>query len=320
MRVGVTGGTGFIGRHLIDRLLDEENQVVTISRGRQQIPEAWRSATDIEVVDAGITDTEGLQSAISTCDAIAHLAGINYERGSQTYRRVHIRGTSNVITAAEAADVDRLVLTSYLRARPGTRSGYLESKWAAEELVRTADVSGVILKPAAVFGPGDQLLTHLARVIETVRGVPRVGIRDRRLRPIEVSDLVDIMMEALRTDRLAGSSFGLMGPETLTQETLIRRIGTALNRRVLIIPTPVFGQYLTAPVLERLFDPPLVTRAGIRMLSEGMTHPAPPAVCSPVPDDLRPETAPKTDYIGTALSDVRGLHPADIRLPVGTRL
>jgi len=102
MRVVITGGTGFVGRHLADHLRDAGHEVVVIGRS---------TGTDI-------TDVAALTAPFTGCDAVAHCAGINRELGSQTYARVHVDGTRAVVAAARSAGVERLVILSFLRARP----------------------------------------------------------------------------------------------------------------------------------------------------------------------------------------------------------
>ncbi|WP_217180598.1 SDR family oxidoreductase [Streptomyces sp. AC495_CC817] len=116
MRIAITGGSGFVGRNLARRLDD----AVVISR---------RTGVDI-------TDVDALAAAFRGCDAVAHCAGINRELGDQTFDRVHVEGTRAVVEAARRAGVTRIVMVSFLRARPDCGSGYHESKWAAEEIVR----------------------------------------------------------------------------------------------------------------------------------------------------------------------------------------
>ena len=90
MRVAITGGTGFVGRHLAERLLGEGHEVVLISRHAGEttasIDRAIRAACDL-------SDMEALAAAFTGCAAVAHCAGINRELGSQTFERVHVEGT-----------------------------------------------------------------------------------------------------------------------------------------------------------------------------------------------------------------------------------
>lgn len=113
MRVAITGGTGFVGRHLAARLGPADTVVISRRTG------------------VAIDDVDALTEAFRGCDAVAHCAGINREIGGQTFRRVHVEGTVAVLEAARRAGVHRIVLLSFLRARPGTRSGYHQTKWEA---------------------------------------------------------------------------------------------------------------------------------------------------------------------------------------------
>src|SRR5439155_9766847 len=120
MRTAITGGTGFVGGGLAARLRSEGHEVVVVGR---------RAGIDV-------ADAAALTQAFQGCEAIVHCAGINREIGRQTYERVHVEGTSAVVEAAQAAGVRRIVMMSFLRARPDGPSEYHRSKWAAEELVR----------------------------------------------------------------------------------------------------------------------------------------------------------------------------------------
>lgn len=313
MRVAITGGTGFLGRHLARRLVDGGHAVRLISRGRTALPEWADGAADVSHHAASVTDRDALQEAFDGCDAVAHLAGINYERGQQTYDRVHRAGTDAALAAADEAGVDRVVLTSYLRARPGTGSGYLTSKWDAERSARSASLPTTVLKPAAIFGPGDQLLTHLARWLVTVPVAPRAGLRDAAIRPVAVGDVVRVATAALTGDDLEDETVALMGPETLTVAALVRRIASAVDRPAVTVPTPAVGLHLGGWLFERTVDPPVVTRAGVRMLTEGMTEPAPASVCTVPGAALAPEQPPAVPYITEALDDVRRYGLADLR-------
>jgi len=119
MKVAITGATGFVGSHLSTRLTSEGHEVVHTAR-------------------RGLGDVDELTAALAGCKAVAHCAGINREIGDQTYARVHIEGTRNVIAAAKNAGVEKIVLMSFLRARSNCGSPYHESNWDAEEIVRNS--------------------------------------------------------------------------------------------------------------------------------------------------------------------------------------
>src|SRR5438270_4207173 len=100
MRFAITGGTGFVGRHLARELVSMGHEVVLISRGADNRDESIRELQGVSFAPVGLGDVNKVAKAFAGCDAVAHLAGINREIGEQTYRRVHVEGTRNVGEAA----------------------------------------------------------------------------------------------------------------------------------------------------------------------------------------------------------------------------
>ncbi|HKS95919.1 MAG TPA: NAD(P)H-binding protein, partial [Terriglobia bacterium] len=131
MKIAITGGTGFVGRHLARALAAGGHEVVLIARGVDQRDQSVRELAGASFFATSTDDQAGLVRAFTGSDAVAHCAGINRELGRQTYERVHIEGTRHVVEAAKGAGVQKIVMLSFLRARPHCGSGYHESKWAA---------------------------------------------------------------------------------------------------------------------------------------------------------------------------------------------
>src|SRR5437773_2251342 len=164
-------------------------------------------------VQASLTDLNALRQAFAGCDAVAHCAGINRELGSQTYGAVHVGGTRNVVDAAQQAGVQRLALLSFLRARPDCGSAYHETKWAAEEIVRTSNLEWTVLKPGIIFGRGDHMLDHLTRALCTFPVFVSMG--RRRVRPVGAGDVVDPVLapDPLPADLVPQTAFDRLSVE-----------------------------------------------------------------------------------------------------------
>jgi len=288
MRIAVTGGTGFIGRHLSRTLVDAGHTVVIIARGEDRRDPGIRSLPGATFVSCTTDDESRLASAFAGCEAVAHCAGINRERGEQTYERVHVRGTAAVVQAARTAGVRRLVLVSFLRARSACGSAYHESKWAAEELVRSSGLAHTIIKEGITYGRGDHMLDHLSRTVRLFPLFATVGVHERPLRPVAVADTVRVLQAALADGRLTNQTVAATGPEAIPLSEVVRRVARALGRRVAIVPAPILTHYALAWTLERVFSTPLVSLAQVRMLAEGISEPLPP--CDPLPDDLAPRS------------------------------
>ncbi len=116
MKIAITGGTGFVGRNIARQLLAGGHEVVLIARGHDQTDPGILENPHTQFLRMGIDDAEKLAEALAGCQAVAHCAGINRERGGQTYERVHIQGTRRVVEAARRAGVRKIALISFLRA------------------------------------------------------------------------------------------------------------------------------------------------------------------------------------------------------------
>ena len=122
MKIAITGGTGFIGRHLSRDLIARGHEVIVIARGHYS-----RNTQPIEgaifiALDANNTDK--LAEAFRGCNAVAHCAGTSVEDAKQTFQRLHVEGTRSAVTAAERASVKKFVLVSYLNVRPNVKSDF----------------------------------------------------------------------------------------------------------------------------------------------------------------------------------------------------
>ncbi|HET9478722.1 MAG TPA: NAD-dependent epimerase/dehydratase family protein [Pyrinomonadaceae bacterium] len=275
MKVAITGGAGFIGSHLATRLSSEGHEVLRLGR---------RSTA--EVANASLDDVDQLAHAFTGCQAVAHCAGINRETREQTYARVHIEGTRNVVDAARRAGVEKIVLMSFLRARPDCGSAYHESKWAAEEIVRNSGLDYTIIKAGVVYGRGDHMLDHLSHAFHTFPIFALVGFEDKTVRPLAIEDLVQVMRAALIDRRLKQQTIALLGPEEIYLSEAVRRVAEVVNKQPLMFPLPVWCHELMARVFELTMKVPLVSLAQVRILSEGVVEPSTPVAA--LPYDLLP--------------------------------
>src|SRR5262249_28811703 len=154
---------------------------------------AIRQLPNVAFIPASVTDAIQLSQAFAGCEAVAHCAGINREQGPQTYERIHVEGTRCVVTAAQQAAVQKIVLVSYLHARQDIQSAYHTTKGEAEEIVRQSRLDYTILKAGLIYGRGDHLLDHLGQLLRKLPLFATVGLRERTVRPVAVADVVTVL-------------------------------------------------------------------------------------------------------------------------------
>jgi uncharacterized protein YbjT (DUF2867 family) len=311
MKIAITGATGFVGRHLARSLSYRGHELALIARGLDGRDRTVRRVHGARFHALSVTDEEGLARAFEGCDAVAHCAGINREIGEQTYASIHIEGTQAVVNAARRAGVKKVVLMSFLRARPDCGSGYHESKWRAEEIVRSSGLDYTIFKAGVVYGRGDHLLDHLARSIMTVRLFAQVGWNDEAVRPVAVEDVVRLFEAALEGERLSRKTLAVVGPHALPFSSVVRLVARAAGRRVYIFPMPVWFHAALAWGFERIMKIPLISLAQVRMLAEGIAQP--PPGCEAPPEDLAPRLRFTIAQIREGLPDLRAFGWGDLR-------
>jgi len=311
MKIAVTGGTGFVGRHLARALAADGHHVVLIARGFDARDTDVRDLYNVTFAPIGTSSAKELARAFAGCDAVAHCAGINREVGEQTYQRVHVEGTQNVVDAAREANVPKVLLLSFLRARPGCGSAYHESKWAAEEIVRASGLDYTIIKAGMIYGKGDHMLDHLSHTLHSLPLFATVGLREKAIRPVAVEDVIRILQASLLDNRLPRETVAVTGPQEMRLSDAVRQIARILDKRVIAFPFPVFAHRILAWFFEHTMPVPLISSAQVFMLSENMTEPATP--CDALPDDLAPQTRFEDSWIRARLPKPQAFGLRDFR-------
>ena len=263
----VFGASGFLGRHVVSRLA-QNNWVVRAAVRRPRRADFLKPLGDVgQVVPMAVSvrDPALVEAAVQGADAVVNLVGILFERGSQSFEAVHAEGASNVAQAATTAGVRHLVHVSAIGADPNGAADYARSKGAAEAAVRAAFPEAVILRPSIVFGPEDSFFNRFAAMCSWTPALPLVGGGKTRFQPVYVGDVADAVMAAIRRPESRGKTYELGGPKIYTFKELLELLLKQIHRRRLLVPLPFPLASLQAAFLE-LLPEPLLTRDQVRLL------------------------------------------------------
>lgn len=269
MRVFVTGGTGFVGNHLVNALLDDGYQVRCLVRPGSEKKLIGGEA--VEFWPGGIFDGEDrLADGLEDCQAVMHLIGIirEFPRKGITFERLHYQATVQVVNAAQAAGIRRYIHMSSLGTRPNARSRYHQTKYKAEEYVRQSRLGFTIFQPSVIFGPRDNFVNLFREMILKSPFIPVVGDGSYALQPVDVYTVTRAFALSLREEKTVGRTFQLPGHNILKFNDILDIMARALGKKIIKVHIPLGLIKIMAYFLEGLPGFPL-TRDQMVMLLEG---------------------------------------------------
>lgn len=253
------GGSGFIGRYVVQRLA---------ARG-DVVPVGCRHAEDakflmtfglvgqIAAVNIALDDEQLLPAFLAGSQAAINCVGILAERGTQTFERVHHLGPARMARIAREAGVERLVHISAIGADPRSTSAYARTKAAGEAAVRDAFPTATILRPSIVFGPEDQFFNRFAAIAMISPFLPLIGGGHTRFQPVYVGDVADAVLKCLEDPATAGRTYELGGPKAYTMRELLELLLAEVRRKRVLVDLPFGIAALQARLMSLLPSPPL---------------------------------------------------------------
>ena len=267
--VTVFGGSGFIGRYVVQRLAHDGWTIRVAVRhpGRAKFLKPLGEIGQITPLCVPLQDAAAVAAALSGADAAVNLVGVLFESGRQRFQAVQAQGAGTVASAAAEAGVESLVQISAIGASPDSASAYARSKGEGEAAVRAAFPEAVILRPSVVFGPEDGLFNRFAEMTRFSPALPLIGGGRTRFQPVYVGDVARAVVKALTDPACRGKVYELGGPKVYSLKELMELLLSAIGRKRLLVDLPFGLARLQAALLELLPQPPL-TRDQVTLLRE----------------------------------------------------
>ncbi|HIC92270.1 MAG TPA: complex I NDUFA9 subunit family protein [Syntrophaceae bacterium] len=271
MKVFLTGGTGFVGSHIIEELLNQGHNVRCLVRIGSEKRLLHTQA--IEIVNGDVLESEGLAQKMKGCDAVIHLVGIirEFPKRGITFEGLHFQATVNVVDETIKSGIKRYLHMSALGTRPHAKALYHQTKYQAEEYVQKSKLIWTIFRPSLIFGLRDNFVNMLAHLIRSSPIFPVVGDGLYQLQPVSVETVAAAFVKALEMEETHYQIYELAGDSQtnrLTYNDLVDTIAQVIGKKAWKVHIPVWLMYTLAHLFGGFKSFP-ITHTQITMLLEG---------------------------------------------------
>ncbi len=262
----VTGGTGFVGHHLVWKLSDlgypVRVLVRNVSEAQDVLPES------VELVKGDITDRSSLLKPCTGVNSIINLVSIIREQEDVTFERVNVQGTLNTVIAAEQSGVKRFIHLSALGAQNNTYYRYSYSKWLGEEAIRQSGLNWTIMRPSLIYGTGFNFFDRLLQSVKMFPPpfVPVPGKGTTLFQPIAVQDVVKCLVTALKAPAMSGQIFEVGGPEHLSYNQMLDALLQIIQIKRIKLKMPLSLMNMTVTLMTKLLKDPPVTLEELKQM------------------------------------------------------
>jgi uncharacterized protein YbjT (DUF2867 family) len=260
-QVALIGGSGFIGSHLVNALVDLGHTVRVATRRRANA--SHLTLLPIDVIECDAHDPVQLAGFVEQADAVVNLVGILQGRRGEPYgpefAKAHVELPRKIAAACEAKGVRRLLHMSAIGADSEGPSMYLRSRGDGEKIIRDSGLDWTIFRSSVVFGPEDNLLNQFA-FLERMFPVIPLACADAQFQPVFVGDVAKAIVNVLDLDAANGMTYELAGPHVYTLAELVRFSGAAIGKHARIVKLPESLGRLQAMTMEMAPGDPVISR------------------------------------------------------------
>ena len=273
--VTVFGGTGFLGRRIVDALLARDVTVRVAARHPAR-GEGGTAADRRVPVQADLRDPHSVRAALDGADAAVNAVSLYVESRDATYQAIHVEGAGQLARAAAEAGLHRLVHISGIGSDASSTSAYIRARGEGEDAVRAGFPGATILRPSVMFGPDDAFLTTLIGLVRRMPVVPLFGDGSTRLQPVHVEDVAAAVAILLTASDPPAPTYELGGPEVLSYRALLELVMRHIDRRRPLLPVPFPVWNVLAAACRMLPSPPLTEGQVALMRQDNVADPGLP--------------------------------------------
>ncbi len=253
-RVCIIGGSGFVGRAIVDQAVAAGHQVTVACRHPERARDLLVKGTSLAKAD--VTDGHGIDDAVSGHDVVIYLVGLLFERGRQNFSAAHVEGVSRVLDACKRAGVQQYLHMSALGAGRVPESDYAATKAAAEAQVSESGLNWTIFRPSIIYGRGDNFFNQFEQMSAMLPVLPVISAQTR-FQPVWVEDVARAFIVSISNLHVSGQIYELGGPEAYSFQQLLELLMQTLGRSRTLIPVPGIAAKLMAIVSSLLPTPPI---------------------------------------------------------------
>ncbi|MCX9084656.1 MAG: complex I NDUFA9 subunit family protein [Candidatus Methanoperedens sp.] len=261
----VTGGTGFVGSHIVQRLAREKITTRCLVREGSKVSKL--KDYGVELAFGDMTDKESLKKALNGAETVIHLVGIIVEKKGATFEIIHTQGTRALVDTCKEVGVKRFIYISALGARENAQSRYHITKWEAEQSIIKSGMEYVIFRPSIMIGEGGEFITMLSGIIQNAPVIPVIGAKSK-LQPIYVENTVDCVLSSLVRPEIKNKIFDIGGPDQISYRELYITLAQVLGIKKPVVEIPVWMVWPAAYILENIMEKPALTTQQLMMLKE----------------------------------------------------
>jgi len=275
LKILVTGASGFVGSHIVEALAAAGHEVRGASR---TLPSGSRRKPGVDYRDhVDVADKSTLTPELfSGIEAVVHLIGIIQEgRNGQTFQRIHVEGTKNVVErAVSAGTVTQFVYMSAIGTAVDAPAEYSRTKFAAETIVKESGLPYTIFRPSLVIGKDGEFVEQMGDLIKhgglpvplPFPFIPVPGSGLNKFQPIYIDDLCECVVKAFADPETKGETYEVGGASQLTFNELLSKMAVALKVKKPMLHAPIPILRIVATVMESILPKPPVTRDQLKNL------------------------------------------------------